>query len=93
MGARVVPLVMDEPWNTTLDKLSKINGVLYPGGNSDYYDFGLKVFEEVKRRNDEGEFFPIFGICMGHEYLSMFTATNSSSVLSDIFLSFESVPI
>ena len=32
-GARVVPLVLGEPESITLDKLSKLNGVLFPGGD------------------------------------------------------------
>jgi len=39
-GARVVPLIRDDPWEVTLEKLGKINGVLYPGGDGNYSVFG-----------------------------------------------------
>jgi gamma-glutamyl hydrolase len=39
-GARVIPLVRGEPEEVTLDKLSKINGVLFPGGDGDYLEYG-----------------------------------------------------
>ena len=47
-GARVVPLIMGEPEEVTMDKLSKLNGVFFPGGNGDYIDWGRKIFDRVK---------------------------------------------
>jgi gamma-glutamyl hydrolase len=44
-GARVVPLVLGEPREVTLEKLSKLNGVLFPGGDGDYLEFGRFIFE------------------------------------------------
>ena len=32
---------MYEPRNVTLDKLSKINGVIFPGGDGNYFEYGL----------------------------------------------------
>jgi len=39
-GARVVPLIMGEPIEVTMEKLSKLNGVFFPGGDGDYIDWG-----------------------------------------------------
>jgi len=39
-GARVVPLIMNEKKEVTQEKLSKLNGVLMPGGDGDYLDYG-----------------------------------------------------
>ncbi len=47
-GARVVPLIMGEPTEVTMDKLSKLNGVFFPGGAGDYIDWGRKIFDRVK---------------------------------------------
>ena len=47
-GARVVPLVVGEPKEVTLDKLSKLNGVLFPGGDGDYFEYGRFIFETIK---------------------------------------------
>ncbi len=33
-GARTMPLFFNEPWETTLEKLNKVSGVLFPGGPS-----------------------------------------------------------
>lgn len=48
-GGKVVPLIVGESEDETLDKLSKINGVLMPGGEGNYFDFGWNVYEMVKR--------------------------------------------
>ena len=63
-GARIVPLVMGESADTTLDKISKCSGVLLPGGaDNAYYDFGKFIFETVKAYNDAGHFYPLWGTC------------------------------
>jgi gamma-glutamyl hydrolase len=51
-GARVVPLIVNEPAEVTLDKLSKLNGVLFPGGDGDYLEYGRFVHEKIKEYND-----------------------------------------
>lgn len=51
-GARVVPLIHGEPWGATKDKLDFVNGVLFPGGGGDYYDFGEKIYNYGKEKND-----------------------------------------
>ena len=39
-GARVVPLIYGEPEDVTLEKLSKVDGVLFPGGDGDNVAIG-----------------------------------------------------
>jgi len=51
-GARVVPLIMNEMRDVTMDKLSKVNGVLMPGGDGDYLDYGQILYDQVKAYND-----------------------------------------
>jgi gamma-glutamyl hydrolase len=50
-GARVVPLIWNEDWSITKDKLEKINGVLFPGGAGDYVDYGRTIIEQLKTYN------------------------------------------
>jgi len=70
-GARVVPLIVDEPRDVTADKLKRMNGVLFPGGDGNYSSFGRFVFDTVKKINDEGTYIPIWGTCAGfHELVS-----------------------
>jgi hypothetical protein len=51
-GARVVPLIVTEPESVTNEKLSKLNGVLYPGGDGDYLEYGRNLFWRIKEMND-----------------------------------------
>ncbi len=50
-GARVVPIIMGESWELTLEKLSKMNGIFFPGGDGDYYAWGKPMFDLVKDYN------------------------------------------
>jgi gamma-glutamyl-gamma-aminobutyrate hydrolase PuuD len=45
VGARVIPLINGEDQNVTIEKLSKVNGVLFPGGDGDYLEYGRFVYE------------------------------------------------
>lgn len=80
-GARVVPLVRDEPQQETLRKLAGVNGVLFPGGDGDYLDYGRFVYQAVRQANDEGAFLPLWGTCLGYENLVSYVATEGWGVL------------
>jgi gamma-glutamyl hydrolase len=51
-GARVVPLVLGESEEITMDKISKLDGVLFPGGGGDYVDYGGKIIQKIMEYND-----------------------------------------
>ncbi|KAG0495061.1 hypothetical protein HPP92_006055 [Vanilla planifolia] len=73
-GARVIPLIYNEPWDILSRKLDLVNGVLFTGGwvkKGLYFETVKKVFEATLARNDAGEHFPLFGICLGFELISM----------------------
>src|SRR5687768_15658996 len=69
-GARVVPLIMGEPEEVTLEKLRKLDGVLMPGGGGDYYDYGEFIYKYIKDQNDIGHYYPLWGTCLGFEFLT-----------------------
>lgn len=80
-GARVVPILITQSDEEIDEMLSKLNGVVMPGGNGNYLDVGRKIFEKVKEFNDNGQFYPLFGICQGYEYLSIYTSDLQEDVL------------
>ena len=47
--------------------IDHLNGIFYCGGSAegDYFDFGKKIFDYVKQKNDEGQYYPIWGTCLG----------------------------
>jgi hypothetical protein len=47
-GARVVPLILGEDWSVTLDKINRLDGILFPGGDGDYIEYGRSIYNEVK---------------------------------------------
>ena len=65
-GARVVPILYNEPTSVTLDKLSKLDGVLFPGGANSYVSKARTIMSELTKYNDEGHFYPAWGTCLGY---------------------------
>ncbi|KAG9448180.1 hypothetical protein H6P81_014308 [Aristolochia fimbriata] len=73
-GARVIPLIYNEPMEVLTEKLELVNGVLFTGGKSKtglYFDTASEIFKKILAKNDAGDHFPLFAICLGFEILSI----------------------
>ncbi|KAF4363844.1 hypothetical protein F8388_000509 [Cannabis sativa] len=73
-GARVIPLIYNEPIEVLYQKLNLVNGVLFTGGwakSGLYFDVAQKIFQKVLEKNDAGDHFPLYAICLGFEILTM----------------------
>ena len=91
-GARVVPIVFDEPDEVTLNKLDKLNGVLLPGGdevlqNDDgsltpYSLKGKLILDYVKEQNEKSIYYPLYAVCQGFEQISVIEAPFSTTLVS-----------
>lgn len=73
-GARAVPLIYNEPEDNLLRKFAAINGILFPGGSASlqdgpFYQTAEKLFKMALEENDKGDYFPVFGTCLGFELL------------------------
>ena len=44
-----------------------------PGGSGDYLAKGKFVFDWITKQNDIGNFYPIWGTCLGFENLAIYT--------------------
>uniref|UniRef100_A0A336MKR8 folate gamma-glutamyl hydrolase n=1 Tax=Culicoides sonorensis TaxID=179676 RepID=A0A336MKR8_CULSO len=79
-GGRVVPVWINETQTYYRDIMSKINGILFPGGSSGfkakygYAEAGYKIYKIAKEMNDAGSYFPIWGTCLGFELLTFVDA-------------------
>jgi len=78
-GARAVPILIDQPEEYYMKMFESINGLLIPGGGVDVEDSGYaragaKLYELAIDANDNGDHFPIWGTCLGFEFLSVITA-------------------
>lgn len=90
-GARVVPVDYKLPFDNMTETFQKLNGLLYPGGGMDLHDpttvymkAVLHLWDMAKQANDAGDFFPIWGTCLGFETICV-AAANDVSVLENGF--------
>jgi len=76
-GARAVPIIVNS--NQDFEQLFEyINGLLIPGGavsldQSPYSRVGNMMLEKAMKSNDAGEYFPVWGTCLGFELLAFLT--------------------
>ncbi|CAK9151728.1 unnamed protein product [Ilex paraguariensis] len=73
-GARVIPLIYNEPRDVLYKKLDMVNGVLFTGGwakSGLYFEVIEAIFKKVLKKNDAGDHFPLLAICLGFELLTM----------------------
>ncbi|XP_035269699.1 gamma-glutamyl hydrolase [Anguilla anguilla] len=91
-GARVVPVKVKQSRDEYKRLFNSINGVLFPGGgvnltSSGYAKVAKTFYELAIKANNKGDYFPIWGTCLGFEELTyltsgklLLTATNTSGV-------------
>lgn len=84
-GARVVPVMINQTPEEYKSLFNSINGILFPGGAasivSSGYQRAAKIFYELAiEANQRGDYFPVWGTCLGFEQLTYLTS--GSTVLS-----------
>jgi len=83
-GARVVPIPYNAPSQTLDDLFNSVNGLFITGGNSplvftnQYVQTAQYLFNKAIAANDAGDFFPIWGSCLGFELMGIIVANNAS---------------
>jgi len=78
-GGRVVPVFHDSSTDQLDFIFNSINGLLFPGGGADLqnttlYQTASYLYKKALAANDNGDYFPLFGHCMGFELLAMLTS-------------------
>lgn len=81
-GARVVPVRPDLTDEEYVKLFHSINGVLFPGGGADLKKSGYartaKIFYSLATQSfDDGDYFPVWGTCLGFEELSYLVSGES----------------
>ncbi|XP_054915372.1 gamma-glutamyl hydrolase [Poeciliopsis prolifica] len=81
-GARVVPVMINKTPEEYKTLFSSINGILYPGGGvsitSSGYQKAAKIFYDLAiEANKRGDYFPVWGTCLGFEQLMYLTSENT----------------
>jgi len=70
-----------------------LNGILFTGGGlsladgTPYFETAKYLYQKALRANNEGDYFPLYGTCMGFQMLHILTA-NNHSILSSGFDSY-----
>lgn len=95
-GIRVIPIPYDTPEGELEQIFSKINGILLPGGGSSLYVDEAQMLgfsnltltshfllELAIKANLQGDYFPVWGTCLGLEML--FLDVTSDSKALDVF--------
>ncbi len=72
-GARVIPIFNNLTEVETKKLFESINGAFLPGGvvspvTSGYANVSRTIFELAKKTFDEGGYFPVMGLCLGHQF-------------------------
>lgn len=71
---------IDRPKTYYENIMSKLNGVLLPGGatwfnqTNGYSEAGRYIYDIAMEMNDRNEYMPIFGTCLGFELLTYLSA-------------------
>ncbi|XP_070842237.1 gamma-glutamyl hydrolase [Chaetodon trifascialis] len=81
-GARVVPVMINQTLEEYKALFNSINGILFPGGGvsiiSSGYERAAKIFYELAlEANKRGDYFPVWGTCLGFEQLTYLTSGKS----------------
>jgi len=85
-GARVVPIIHSSSSDVIKEQFQNLNGVVFPGGaaefEGDFLNTAKTIYDLAIAANDAGDFFPIWGTCLGFELLCFLTSGEDKSVLT-----------
>lgn len=97
-GALAVPIWIGKDESYYEDIISKVNGVLWPGGSTyfnvsnGYAEAGAIIYKIATRLNKGGDYFPIWGTCLGFELLT-YVAAGGTEHRTDCSSSKQSLPL
>eukprot|EP00963_Diacronema_lutheri_P000692 scaffold44_cov339-Pavlova_lutheri.AAC.28 len=97
-GARVAPLIFDRSPQELRANFEAINGIVLPGGDasltedSPYFKTLKMLFGWAMEANSRGDYFPLYGACLGLEALAILVSGNHS-VLSSTDAEDDPVPL
>ncbi|XP_055459323.1 gamma-glutamyl hydrolase [Psammomys obesus] len=87
-GARVVPVRLDLTHIEYTELFKSINGILFPGGgvsilHSSYSHVAKIFYNKAIESYNNGDYFPVWGTCLGFEELSFLVSGESLLTLTD----------
>jgi gamma-glutamyl hydrolase len=79
-GARVVPINYYASKEELDNLFTSLNGFLFVGGGSAYPPSAQHIFDKTIEANDNGDYSPLFGVCMGFQWTFLAAANNEVSL-------------
>lgn len=79
-GARVVPIDFYSTEKEIDELFENLNGFFFPGGGAVFPSSAQYVFDKVVTANDAGDFMPLWGTCMGFQWL-LICASRDTDIL------------
>jgi len=76
-GARVVPVNYYASHADIDSLLTKVNGFFFPGGGSSFPSSAQYLYDQIKLKNDAGVYMPLWGTCMGFQWLLIAQSKNT----------------
>jgi gamma-glutamyl hydrolase len=98
-GGRVLPILLRQPTAYYDEIFARTNGILFPGGNqgidpSDIYtEEGEILWNLAKRANDRGDYYPIWGTCLGFEELAVLESGQADVISLDVVATNLALPL
>ena len=89
-GGRALPILLGRPREYYEEIFNMTNGLLFPGGNQGidpddiYTEEGQILWNLAKAANDNGDYYPIWGTCLGFEELSVLETGNGNVISLDV---------
>lgn len=80
-GAQSIPIPYDANETMIREIFSQINGVFFPGGSAKLPQSAMILWELILENNQEGQYFPVWGTCLGFEFMLMLAAGEDESLL------------
>jgi len=86
-GAQVIPIHSQIDDDEELEALFRnINGVLFPGGDDTLTSSVKKIWRMAKEANENGDHFPIWGTCLGFEFMLQLESEIGEAILeTDVY--------
>lgn len=86
VGIRSIVLPYDAPPQLVEDVFNQVNGLLLPGGAAALPESAKHIWKLALRSNEvEGDHFPVWGTCLGFEFLVQLAAVDGVDILQSGF--------
>jgi gamma-glutamyl hydrolase len=79
-GGRVVPIPYNAPKEYLQSLVPQLNGILFMGGAADVNDAHRYIYQLAIELNDKGVYYPVWGTCLGFEWLLQITAQDPKAL-------------